>query len=75
MCYYMGKAIATVGPGAYDITDEEINGEIEERPAYYLVTFVFHDQNKNIVKQVQKLVGSMRTAGFDVEYISAPWSC
>ena len=46
-------------------------GEIKERPAYYLVTFVFHDQNKNIDKQVQKLEGSMRTAGFDVEYIHA----
>lgn len=39
-------------------------GEIKERPAYYLVTFVFHDQNKNIDKQVQKLEGSMRTARF-----------
>lgn len=28
MCYYMSKAIATVGSGAYDITDEEINEEI-----------------------------------------------
>ncbi len=44
-------------------------GEIKERPAYYLVTFVFHDQNKNIDKQVLKLEESVRAAGFDVEYI------
>ena len=44
-------------------------GEIKERPAYYLVTFVFHDQNKNIDKQVIKLEESVRVAGFDVEYI------
>lgn len=44
-------------------------GEIKERPANYLVTFVFHDQNKNIDKQVSKLEESVRTANFDVEYI------
>lgn len=44
-------------------------GEIKERPAYYLVTFVFHDQNKSIDKQVLKLEESVRTGGFDVEYI------
>ena len=44
-------------------------GEIKERPAYYLVTFVFHDQNKNIDKQVLKLEESVKAAGFDVEYI------
>lgn len=44
-------------------------GEIKERPACYLVTFVFHDQNKNIDKQVLKLEGSVRASGFDVEYI------
>ncbi len=30
-------------------------GEIKERPAYYLVTFVFHDQNSHINQQVSKL--------------------
>ena len=44
-------------------------GEIKERPAYYLVTFVFRDQNKNIDKQVLKLEESVKAAGFDVEYI------
>ena len=40
-------------------------GEIKERPAYYLVTFVFHDQNKNIDKQVLKLEESVKAAGFE----------
>lgn len=44
-------------------------GEIKERPAYYLVTFVFHDQNNNIEHQVTKLEESVKNAGFDVEYI------
>ncbi|MBU5430836.1 hypothetical protein KQI22_12320 [Kineothrix sp. MSJ-39] len=44
-------------------------GEIKERPAYYLVTFVFHDQNNNIDQQVSKLEKSVRISGFDVEYI------
>lgn len=44
-------------------------GEVKERPAYYLVTFVFHDQDNNIEQQVSKLEESVRTAGFDVEYI------
>lgn len=44
-------------------------GEIKERPAYYLVTFVFHDQNNNIEHQVTKLEESVKKAGFDVEYI------
>ena len=44
-------------------------GEVTERPAYYLVTFVFHNQNDNIEQQVSKLEESVRTAGFDVEYI------
>ena len=44
-------------------------GEVTERPAYYLVTFVFHNQDDNIEQQVSKLEESVRTAGFDVEYI------
>lgn len=44
-------------------------GEVKERPAYYLVTFVFHNQDNNIEQQVSKLEESVRTAGFDVEYI------
>lgn len=44
-------------------------GEVKERPAYYLVTFVFHDQNNKIETQVSKLEESIRNSGFDVEYI------
>ena len=44
-------------------------GEVKERPAYYLVTFVFHDQDNNIDQQVIKLEESVKTAGFNVEYI------
>ena len=33
------------------------------------MTFVFHNQNDNIEQQVSKLEESVRTAGFDVEYI------
>lgn len=44
-------------------------GEIQERPAYYLVTFVFHDQDNGIEEQVSKLEESVRDSGFDVEYI------
>lgn len=44
-------------------------GEVKERPAYYLVTFVFHNQNNNIDQQVAKLEDSIKIAGFDVEYI------
>lgn len=44
-------------------------GEVIERPAYYLVTFVFHDQDNNIEQQVKILEESTKRAGFDVEYI------
>ena len=44
-------------------------GETKERPAYYLVTFVFHSQDNNIDQQVVKLEESVKNAGFDVEYI------
>lgn len=44
-------------------------GEIKERPAYYLVTFVFHDQDNSIDQKVIKLEEDIKIAGFDVEYI------
>jgi len=44
-------------------------GEIKERPAYYLVTLVFHNQKYDITNQVHKLEVSTRTAGFEFEYI------
>ena len=42
-------------------------GEIKERPAYYLVTLVFHNQKYDITNQVRKLEISTRTAGFEFE--------
>ena len=44
-------------------------GEVKERPAYYLVTMVFHDQIVDISKEIDKLEESIRTSGFDLEYI------
>lgn len=44
-------------------------GEIQERPAYYLVTMVFHDQTVDISKEIEKLEESMRTSKFNLEYI------
>jgi len=44
-------------------------GEVKERPAYYLVTFVFHDQDYKIEQQVKKLEMSIKDSKFDVEYI------
>ena len=44
-------------------------GEVKERPAYYLVTLVFHNQKYDIVNQVKKLESSTKNAGFDFEYI------
>lgn len=44
-------------------------GELKERPAYYLVTFVFHNQESNIKQQVTNLENSIKNSGFDIEYI------
>lgn len=44
-------------------------GELKERPAYYLVTFVFHNQSISINEQVLKLEQSVKASGFDLEYI------
>lgn len=44
-------------------------GEVKVRLAYYLVTFVFHNQNEDIDLQVSKLENSIKNAGFSVEYI------
>jgi len=44
-------------------------GEITERPAYYLVTLLFHDQKNEIDANVKKLEDSVKNSGFDFEYI------
>ena len=44
-------------------------GEITERPAYYLVTLLFHDQKNEIASNIKKLEDSIKNSGFDFEYI------
>ncbi len=44
-------------------------GEVTERPAYYLVTMVFHEQNIDITDEIKKLEDSVKLAGFDLEYL------
>lgn len=44
-------------------------GEVKERPAYYLVTLLFHEQNNEFSDNVKKLEESIRNAGFNFEYI------
>ena len=42
-------------------------GEITERPAYYLVTLLFHDQKNEIASNVKKLEDSTKNSGFDFD--------
>lgn len=44
-------------------------GEIKERPAYYIVTMVFHDQSNSIYDEIKKINDSISVSGFDIEYI------
>ncbi len=44
-------------------------GEVKNRPAYYLVTMVFHNQAVDISDEIKRLEESIRLAGFDLEYI------
>ena len=44
-------------------------GEMTERPSYYLVTFLFHDQKNDIISNIKKLEESIKNSGFDIEYI------
>jgi len=44
-------------------------GEIGKRPAYYLVTMLYHEQSCDISGEVQRLEESVRASGFDIEYI------
>lgn len=44
-------------------------GKIVERPAYYLVTLLFHNQKNEIAANVKKLEDSTKNSGFDFEYI------
>ena len=44
-------------------------GEVKERPAYYLVTLLFHNQKNALSDNVKKLEDSTRNSGCDFEYI------
>lgn len=44
-------------------------GEVTEKPAYYLVTMVFHEQNIDIAGEIKKLENSVKVSGFDIEYL------
>lgn len=44
-------------------------GEVKERPAYYLVTFVFHNQANNINQQVTKLEETLNRKFYDREIL------
>ena len=44
-------------------------GDVKERPAYYLVTMIFHNQAVDISNEIEKLEESIRISGFDIEYI------
>ena len=48
-------------------------GEITERPAYYLVTLLFHDQKNEIAANVKKLEDSIMKSGFDFEGQNRSW--
>ena len=39
------------------------------QPAYYLVTFVFHDQRQDITTNIQHLEESVSNSGFQLDYI------
>lgn len=42
-------------------------GELKEKPSYYLVTMVFHEQNENIDDEIRKLDASIKESGFEME--------
>ena len=44
-------------------------GIAKEWPAYYLVTLVFHEQADSIVEPIRNLENSMKSSGFDLDYI------
>lgn len=44
-------------------------GEVKERPSYYLVTLLLHNQLDTIYQEIKRLEDSVKLAGFDIEYI------
>ena len=52
-------------------TDESGDfGELKEKPSYYLVTMVFHEQNGNIDDEIRKLDASIKESGFEIDLFS-----
>ena len=46
-------------------------GEARDIRDYYLVTFVFHDQDNDITENTIRLENSVKESGLDIEYIHA----
>ncbi len=44
-------------------------GELKDKPAYYLVSMVFHDQQYNIDDEIVRLEHSLAQSGTEIEYI------
>lgn len=44
-------------------------GDVTERPAYYLVTLLFHEQEQSIAEQIRCLEESTQASGFQLDYI------
>lgn len=44
-------------------------GVANKLPSYYLTTFVFHEQNKSISKQVEQLENRIKNNSFNIEYL------
>lgn len=44
-------------------------GEAKERPSYYLVTILLHNQLDSINDEIKRLEESVKSAGFEIEYI------
>ena len=44
-------------------------GVANRLPSYYLTTFVFHEQNKSISKQVEQLENRIKNNSFNIEYL------
>lgn len=44
-------------------------GNVKEKPSYYLVTMVFHNQKVDLSNHIFKLDESIKNDGFDIDYI------
>lgn len=44
-------------------------GELKEKPSYYLVTMIFHEQNESIEDEIRRFDANVRESGYDIDYI------